>query len=320
MQKPPADHQLIEKHKLFLKPNRIANMNPMRYGDMSKLQDLSVDEDGYTHTKTITERVFYEDSQFKYKLNSDNFRSQHFKKLKEEDINILYSGCSFTYGVGQPEQYTWPALLTEKIKEKFNTEKVESFNVAYPGASIHEIIRNCFAFFENFGNPDYVFLLVPDVNRSICFIESEDEYKAINPSGQNLDRSLPKELIHEMESYSGENRWLIAADLMSMLEAYCNSNNIKLVWTTWINHQEDPWKILNFKNYFFPKLNAPKLWYHPKDNEKPPFPVTLSEPNDLGLPYWEFARDGRHPGTCWTTNEAKKFFNALNNRYPNEQN
>lgn len=313
------DFEFIKDLKDFLKPDTVPRMLPFKIGgDQSITYEEPIDSEGYTSTKTITERIFYEEVEFKYKLNSDGFRSRHFNQFDKSKTNILYTGCSFTYGVGQPEEYTWPSLLTDLIKNKDLNKDVEHFNIAYPGASIHEIVRNCFIFFEKFGHPDYLFMLVPDVNRSISYIESSESYQSVNPSGHNLSNKMPKELINAIENYSPKNNWLIASDLISMLEAYCNSNNIKFIWTTWIRHQSKCWSYLGHKNFFDPQFEEQEMWYTPKDNEKPPFAKKIKAENVNNLPYWEFARDGRHPGTCWTTLESEKFFNEINKRYKDE--
>jgi len=64
----------------------------------------------------------YDDSEIKFKLNNLLFRTEQFANLNPEAKTALYSGCSFTYGVGIPEEFLWTTLLSQKleIEQHFN--------------------------------------------------------------------------------------------------------------------------------------------------------------------------------------------------------
>jgi hypothetical protein len=289
-------------------PRKVQFMGDFRESNRPK---EFINDGGYCVVDSITEPIYKEELKFQYSMNSDGFRSQHFKVLKKEDTNILYAGCSMTFGVGLPYEYIWPNLLSNKIKNKMPLNNIESFNVASPGASIHEILRNCFIFFENYGNPDYLFVSVPDIERSISFDNSDEKFKQIIPSEVNLTQKMSKQLIYALSSINSANNWLLCSDFMLILETYCRASGIKLIWTTWLNTQAEDWQSLKFKNYLKTEGDGIITWYSPLNGQEKP--KGLKE-NTESLPYWNYGRDGAHPGTQWSIHVADRFLIELEKR------
>jgi hypothetical protein len=300
----------------FFNNNKTGEIWDTRYkyiADFKPPWEYRLDEDEYLiiHRIGSSEEIYNEEVYFNYKLNSDGFRSQHFKKLNKEDINILYAGCSFTFGEGLPEEYTYPYKLSEKIKNLFPKKNVQSFNVGRGGSSIHEIVRMCFSFFENYGNPDYLFITLPDVDRMITFIDQEHRYIKMIPTADNFGFKGNKQVMKIMDSFIRENNWLIYHDLMKMLEAYCETNKIKLIWDSW--HPDDAfygaiiWSQINYKYYVSPEKRFNQLVAPLKFNKN----VDEFEPNINNLPYWYCGRDGEHPGILWTTYQSNLFFKEV---------
>jgi hypothetical protein len=273
--------------------------DPSRHGEKH-----FVDQDGYLITNTITEVVRNNELDFNYRINSNGFRSQHFKDLKTEDINILYGGCSWTFGEGLPEEYTWTQLLTQKLENHFSDKNVESFNTSYPGASIHLIIRNIFAFIEKHGNPNYIFMCLPDVARGILYSAKLNEFMKMYPANQFFDQRIPKEHLEYSKNYVAENNWILAIDLIRSLELYCKTNGISLVWNTWWAPDVNFIQELDFKNYNHLNIIENQFWQRLEEQETNPFKFD----NIDNLPYWKIARDGSHPGTCWTTTQSEHMF------------
>lgn len=297
--------------KKFIDHSAPRQVQFMESGEKRVAPEEVLDDDGYILVDSITEPIFKEDTKFQYKINSNGFRSQHFKKMDPGNLNILYAGCSMTYGVGLPEEYIWPTLVSEGIKEINPNKQVESFNVATPGASIHEIVRNCFIFFENYGNPDYLLVSLSDIERSISYDNSDEKFKQIIPSEFNLTQKMSKQLIYALASVNTANNWLIASDIMFMLESYCKAAGINLIWTTWKRDQALEWAELPFKNYLKTESYGIQTWYSPLNKEDRAKNIKDNVDN---LPYWEFARDGAHPGTLWTKELSKKFLDEIKRR------
>lgn len=305
------DSQLPSGVKKFIDHTAPRQVQFMESGEKRVSPKEVLDDEGYILVDSITEPIFKEDIKFQYKINSDGFRSQHFKKMNPDNLNVLYAGCSMTYGVGLPEEYIWPTLVSNGIKEMNPGKQVESFNVAAPGASIHEIVRNCFIFFESYGNPHYLFVSLSDIERSISYDNADQKFKQIIPSEFNLTQKMSKQLIYALASVNTANNWLIASDMMFMLESYCKSAGINLIWTTWKRDQAFEWSELPFKDYLKTESHDVQTWYSPLNKENRPKDIRDNIDN---LPYWEFARDGAHPGTLWTKELSKKFLDEIKRR------
>lgn len=100
-----------------------------------------------------------------FKLNSDNLRSDEFKK-EHEGKHILFAGCSITFGDGLPVKYTWPHIVYSTIAQQ---EKLSGFyNVGRPGASNIWILMQIMKYIELYGIPETIFINFPDPEREIA--------------------------------------------------------------------------------------------------------------------------------------------------------
>lgn len=171
--------------------------------------------------------------QIPYKLNSYGYRCEEFDNQK-----IMILGCSQTFGDGLPLENTWPHLLSKKINKDY-------INLAKGGDGIQSQVIKAFQFFKEFHNPDYIFGIFPlfrlempsisnvftvkDVNSPteiIPVIFENDELEKFSKMPHSPNEVIPKEVC-------------IFYNLMfiDMLDKYCQSNNIKFIWTLWKDAQ-----------------------------------------------------------------------------------
>lgn len=111
---------------------------------MSYLQDLGVDVLDF------------------YKTNSMGFRCDEFQQAHEK-THILFAGCSITFGEAVPPDYVWAKKLYDKIALEYDVSGY--YNVGTPGTSISKVVQTIKAYIDNFGEPDYIFCLLPDTAR-----------------------------------------------------------------------------------------------------------------------------------------------------------
>jgi hypothetical protein len=180
-----------------------------------------------------------------YKTNSYGYRDSEIKKT-----DIVFSGCSFTFGVGVEENNRWSNFIINK------TGKTGT-NLGIPGGSTIINILNFFAYCKEFGNPEYAFFLFPNFERltfpgTFSFLNGERFLQTPKPAltlqtfdlSQKYQRNLgdldrPKQL---KSPYSFEDTisldiaYWINLNLINMLDLYCSSNNIKLSWSVWDIH------------------------------------------------------------------------------------
>ena len=244
--------------------------------------------DGKSFTKVrqdTGEYTLYSDPGQVYRANSYGYRSNEFTV----GTDLLAAGCSFTFGVGVPEETIWANVIAKNLG-------VSVSNISRPGASVLWIVERVFTYFEKFGHPKYLMCLFPDEARTVMVVDGEilsgpgkQDRKGVGDYGtiggtddsQYLAerRTKSSEEFVEMPSYikrpysadavyTSEQAMYHSVRSIRRLEQYCKLANIKLFWSTWdpafldqiieINKEED----LKFDNFFDIKL---KFYKKPKD-------------------------------------------------------
>lgn len=145
-------HGLIEDVTHLRKTNRIYALRWL-YGDNPTTYD------------SIDSCVYDEDS-FIYELNSHGFRCDEFDAItaRTDNVNIVFLGCSNTFGLGTPEDETWTQYVASYIQDKTNRE-VNIINLGISGGSLDhylELMPSLSLF-----NPDYILSLSPQRYRMI---------------------------------------------------------------------------------------------------------------------------------------------------------
>jgi hypothetical protein len=212
-----------------------------------------------------------------YSVNQHHYRSKDFEK----NADILFSGCSMTYGEGVVESAIWGNIIADKLNMK-------AFNLGSPGGSVQFIINNLFNYFKEFGNPKNLFCIFPDFLRMEMYSQSShmfdgkdktdgkknyhlllnerDEYAKISKQPHNAREIIPKEL-----------PFAISLQYIKILEMYCQEAGVNFLWGTWVEEQEDYIvnKKIKFNNFIDLKNN---LWHQEaKDLRKALIHKTKSE-------------------------------------------
>jgi hypothetical protein len=260
------------------------------------------DSEGYYLTKDIGHQPIVSGPEVNYLINMDGYRTKHFAPFDNSKNTILFSGCSWTFGEGLPNEYTWPYLVSEHF------DNVDCYNIGYMGLSISHIIKNVYSFIRSYGKPKYLFISFPDIQRNIYYSEKLQSYiKAYTNTffiGSN-DKDRERYTLE----FIFENNLLLATTQISALEDYCEEAGINLVWTTWVYGDYEMYKDLDFKFLMDPDTNF--IQANPSySKSKDPY-----YPNVDNLPYWEEAADGAHPGTSWTKHISNKFIKEIGRVY-----
>lgn len=212
---------------------------------------LGADNYGISHGTVVA------DVKHKYNINSFGYRSSEF-----DNQPLVFAGCSQTFGVGVPEEMIWGNQLANKLNEK-------CINISTPGASVQWIVQRLFSYFANYEKPKYLFCLFPDfyrmlvaTNKNLLLSHSNDQKLPHIPIVQqaHLKNAEP---IEDRPKYSKkphvfsdvlplELPFFLSCQHIHMLEQYCKSNNIKLIWSSWdfstnrvIGHFKEKFNIFN---------------------------------------------------------------------------
>jgi hypothetical protein len=182
-----------------------------------------------------SKKFTYKDSMpIEYNVNSKGFRSIEFV----ENPDVITSGCSQSFGVGLPSKYIWSNLLDE-------SGSLKVVNISYPGTSTQTIVEDIFRYINEYGNPKYIRILVPDFIRFKFLKALDTNYYVEFAKGNfgdflntvaSMDQSLSKYEklpipIEKIMPYSVPFRTSLMH--IKILESYCEVAKIDLKWATW---------------------------------------------------------------------------------------
>jgi hypothetical protein len=173
------------------------------------------------------------EEKIEYKINEHGYRSENFNKNNE----VLVLGCSQTYGSGMPNEFTWPEIFSNSINKKYS-------RIAIPGDSINAQVYKAFKYFEEIGNPEVVvglfplyrleYSAVPDKFLSTSSWSQSEKVKPSVGMAFFYEEYLTKlsKAPHDPE-YVLPKEFSIFYNFMfiKMLEQYCESHNIKFIWS-----------------------------------------------------------------------------------------
>lgn len=156
---------------------------------------------------------------FKLTYNSKNFACDEFIK-DHKGKHIVFSGCSNTFGWEMSNNQTWAYKTYERISKE--VECSGYFNLAQPGAGIIEIVINLFRYFKLYGNPDFIFLNLPEQPRTLNYVD-------LNFEGNDITGYVRR--FYDNKDF--ENTILLNYHYYFMLNQYCDANSIKLYSFSW---------------------------------------------------------------------------------------
>jgi hypothetical protein len=162
--------------------------------------------------------------------NSLGYRSEPFTN-KHEGLHVLFSGCSNTVGEGLFFQETWAQKVFSEITKTSTTSGF--YNLALGGIGFVTIIANIFKYFKKYGNPNLLFINLPDLLRFYSYDKKTNQYfysSKIEHDFNNMEKEL------QNSTYSLK---LLLYHYYMMLETYCAANKIKLISFTWDTEKRD---------------------------------------------------------------------------------
>lgn len=241
-----------------------------------------------------------------YYLNNYAQRSDDFEKLDKDKYNILFSGCSATFGDGLPDQFRWSRLLYNEI----DIENKGPYQcLSFLGGGADKIVGNIMKYCYKFGNPDVIFVLFNDFTRHVEYSEEDDGFRSkINLEFDDKIRSAT--ISKEVNPY---NLFIQTQNYIRILEIYCNMNNIKLFISCLDSNTAEAFSNIELNN--FKEINLSSLVRSSKD--LPDFPQYYN----IEKKYHKYilrARDDKHDGIInnflYKTFLLKQFQEMLNGK------
>jgi MoaA/NifB/PqqE/SkfB family radical SAM enzyme len=144
-----------------------------------------------------------------YNLNNYGFRTTEFTETE----NFIALGCSFTFGIGLPEEEIWTSLLSNQLNLK-------NWNLGVPGSSSDTSYRLS-KYFIPMLKPKFVVMLEPPDNRlEICNHGSPNTVTGTNNQAWGDQHFLKTWFLHD------ENNYLRAEKNKQAIAYLCNQHNI----------------------------------------------------------------------------------------------
>lgn len=187
---------------------------------------------GLPWTGDYTKKEFMLDQSNSYLINSFGFRGKEFNK----DSELLFAGCSFTFGLGLPEEEIWGSHVANALGMQYS-------NLGLPGDSVVGIVSNIYKYFEEYGNPKILLCLFPDFYRFLIPVNFDTLITKHTREGGNMLSGLHI-FYQQTEDYSKKPHYaenVFSPDLaffysyqyIRMLEKYCKEAGILFLWSTW---------------------------------------------------------------------------------------
>lgn len=249
-----------------------------------------------------------QDVEYFSSYNSYGWRCDEFIKDHGTKSHILFAGCSEALGEGAVVEDSWPHMLYTKLSKELDTSGFFCLGVA--GMGWVDIFSTINQYMDNFGNPDYIFINLPNSQRYISYIEDYMSY-GFNKGGAYRYSIMGKDnkFIPNSTNIIGETNFIpndisqIDLDLyIRLFEKVCNLNNTKLIWGSWDEHVTKINDRVTSKSKDVVKLFT---------NSEELFTITNMN-KDLKL----FKPDG-HQGTAYHHAWSEKLYNAYKEREEN---
>lgn len=194
-----------------------------------------------------TPEIFYLDQANTYDINDLGFRSKDFK----EGTDLVFSGCSFTFGIGLPEDVIWGVQIAKELGMEYS-------NLGLPGDSVAGIVTNIYQYFKKYGHPKILLCMFPDFYRTIIPENSDVLVSTINNTNSYhaltklsiINQNWPKysKKPHDVQNViSPDIPFYYSMQYIKMLEQYCKMAGIKFFWSTWSSML---YSLLNKQNNF----------------------------------------------------------------------
>ena len=193
---------------------------------------------------------FYSGKKLTYKFNSMGYRIPVDFDQFEEDFTIAM-GCSYTEGVGNHEENTWPALLAKEINMP-----CYNFGISGSGTPIH--LYNTFQWIRNnFPLPKVVIFQLPEATRIPEVMIVPDKLKVhpdmnstimLKPStdaGGLRDPQVLQDAAEFVDVTKGQTPiitdWWVSSQQANIMQMLWNNVGVPVVMTTFSNDGDRVW-------------------------------------------------------------------------------
>lgn len=208
-----------------------------------------------TRTFTILPMEYAEDDgTVFYEYSEDCFRSDRFTNEHNGKLHVLFAGDSEAEGYGANLGEFWPSIIYEQIKNECSG----FFNLSKGGWGWEKIIANSLIYFDKYGKPDYMFILLPNIARLWHYMGEEEGWYYIQRYIFDED-NYPRKITNKIQEYQQNNPHDRTEYMNSFIRfvagwklflKYCESEGINVVWSIWESSDAGNLeRMYSFKNF-----------------------------------------------------------------------
>lgn len=230
-----------------------------------------------------------------YAYNSHFFRCDEFK-TNHDGMHIVFSGCSNTEGVGLNISNAWPTVLYDWLKQKNNLSGY--FNLGRAGHGHVKIISDFINYVNNYGAPQYLFILMPNLLRRFVWNNEKDQGWHFMQNDPITDINI-NTFSQQYNSKEYQQSLPMFIYNWALFENYCKSIGTKLVWSTWDQYDSIVYHNSNFFNESLFLIESMDLDY-----------IKIKRP-DLNLEKDDINARDLHPGKLQHLKWAESFYSNI---------
>lgn len=219
----------------YMNSSFIGNVGELKIGDQTleivpgeEYSFMFSDTPGHASSwrnKNDTAESLY-DPELTYKLNNYGYRSDDFNVDDNKDA-IVYSGCSFTFGVGIPYKSIWANMLNDSLSQK------RFYNLGISGGSFETIIFDIYTYIKKFGKPKAFIVLFPPPIR-LMFMENEKNIRIVPFRVVHMKDKEEKKFYKENKDLINYDLWVVKFyHMVTALELFLESIGVKFLWGCW---------------------------------------------------------------------------------------
>jgi len=205
--------------------------------DKTWFRNLSKEEiDKRIFTSTPFElELGVDDGTVTYIYNSDFFRCDEFGSYNSK-YHVVFGGCSETEGVGGNLDQSWSHKVYSELKENYDIGGY--YSLGKSGNGWHKIALSLIEYVNRYEKPTHFFVLLPNIGRNYYWNKDSKSW-AYDQKYVDLGESNPHKKENTIDIDEYRKQFIEFAVGWKIFQGYCQTNNIKILYSTWENSENN---------------------------------------------------------------------------------
>jgi len=150
----------------------------------------------------------------KYKFNNYGFRCDDFDHWEKHPLRVVFTGCSYSEGVGLSLENTWPKIIHKNLCDDFGL--MPFWNLSAAASGLDHIVKYLYHYGDML-HPQIVICYLPNIERRERWVGDYFTANTPTPMYDKLNKTFLKE---EFISYQTEKDFVMLNLLLEKLDSY----------------------------------------------------------------------------------------------------